>query len=175
MRTFSSKDHILVNRKLSINAGLRYQYDTSPYETSGVMANFNPQTGALDPVGTSLVNVPAKNFGPRFGIAYSPFGPAGTVIRTGFGMFYGTLNAALAQNVPNNVLQQGGSITRQAKTGLGRLPLSSYFVCSRRKLHRITERLEDGIHRAVEFQYPTALKGKTRWYRLGTSAIAVFT
>jgi hypothetical protein len=119
---FFVQDDILVNRKLSINAGLRYQYDTSPYETSGVMANFNPQTGALDPVGTSLVNAPTKNFGPRFGIAYSPFGPAGTVIRTGFGMFYGTLNAALAQNVPNNVLQQGGSITRQERPDLVGFP-----------------------------------------------------
>ena len=119
---FFVQDDILISRKLTVNAGLRYQYDTSPYETSGVMANFNPQTGALDPVGTSLINAPTKNFGPRFGIAYSPFGPSGTVIRTGFGMFYGTLNAALAQNVPNNVLQQGGSISRQERPTLVGFP-----------------------------------------------------
>ncbi len=119
---FFVQDDILLTRKLSLNAGLRYQYDTAPSEASGVIANFNPATGALDPVGTQLLDAPAKNFAPRLGIAYSPFGPNGTVIRAGFNIFFGTLNAALAQNVPNNVLQQGGSISRQEKPDLAGFP-----------------------------------------------------
>jgi hypothetical protein len=110
---FFVQDDILVNRKLTVNAGLRYQYDTAPSEASGTIANFDPVAGRLEPVGTRLLDAPKLNFAPRLGIAWSPFGVNRTVIRTGFGVFFGTLNAAIAQNVPNNVAQQASSITRQ--------------------------------------------------------------
>ena len=116
------QDDILVNRKLTVNAGLRYQYDTSPSEASGTVANFDPVAGKLDPIGTTLINAPKTNFAPRLGIAWSPFGVNRTVIRTGFGLFYGTLNAAIAQNVPNNIAQQSSSITRQQKPDLVGFP-----------------------------------------------------
>ncbi len=119
---FFVQDDIMVSRNLTINAGLRYQFDTAPSEASGVMANFDPAKGALDPVGTQLLNAPKKNFGPRLGLAWSPFGANRMVIRGGFGIFYGTLNAAMAQNVPNNVFQQGVSITRQQQPDLVGFP-----------------------------------------------------
>ncbi|MGH9667879.1 MAG: carboxypeptidase regulatory-like domain-containing protein [Bryobacteraceae bacterium] len=119
---FFVQDDMQVSRTLTLNAGLRYQYDTAPSEASGVMANFDPAKGALDSVGTQLLDAPKKNFAPRFGAAWSPFGAGRTVIRTGFGIFYGTLNAAMAQNVPNNVFQQGVTITRQQQPDLVGFP-----------------------------------------------------
>ena len=116
------QDDFQVSRNLSLNLGVRYQYDTSPSEASGVIANFDPAKGALDPRGTQLINTPKDNFAPRLGIAWSPFGAGRTVIRTGFGIFHGTLNAAMAQNVPNNVLQQGVTITRQQQPDLAGFP-----------------------------------------------------
>jgi hypothetical protein len=116
------QDDILVSRTLTLNIGVRYQYDTSPSEASGVIANFDPVKGALDPVGANLINTPKDNFAPRLGLAWSPLGAGRTVIRTGFGMFYGTLNAAMAQNAPNNVLQQGATITRQQRPDLAGFP-----------------------------------------------------
>ncbi|MDZ4784269.1 MAG: TonB-dependent receptor [Planctomycetia bacterium] len=110
---FFVQDDIQVNRRLVINAGLRYQYDTSPTESHGRIANFDPAAGRLDPVGTQLLNAPTKNFAPRFGIAWTPGASQKTVIRAGFGMFYSSLNAAMAQNVPNNISQQASSVTRQ--------------------------------------------------------------
>jgi hypothetical protein len=119
---FFVQDDIQVSRTLTVNAGLRYQYDTSPSEASGTIANFDPVAGKLDPMGTTLVNAPKANFAPRLGIAWSPFGANRTVIRTGFGIFYGTLNAAIAQNVPNNIAQQSSSLTRQQKPDLVGFP-----------------------------------------------------
>ena len=119
---FFIQDDIQISRALTVNAGLRYQYDTAPTEASGVLANFDPAKGALDPPGTQLLVAPKKNFAPRLGLAWSPFGVGNTVIRTGFGIFYGTLNAALAQNVPNNVFQQSASITRQQRPDLAGFP-----------------------------------------------------
>src|SRR5262249_2770647 len=75
--------------------------------------NFDFAAGRLEPVGTSLFNAPKANLGPRLGFAYAPFGNNHTVIRTGFGLFFANLNAALAQNVPNNISQEAASLTRQ--------------------------------------------------------------
>jgi len=119
---FFVQDDFQVKRALTLNIGVRYQYDTAPSEASGVIANFDPVRRALDPVGTTLLNAPKDNVAPRFGLAWSPFGSGGTVIRTGFGIFHGTLNAAMAQNVPNNVLQQGVTITRQQQPDLVGFP-----------------------------------------------------
>src|SRR5688500_16280477 len=111
-----------MSRFLTINSGLRYQYDTSPTESHSRIANFDPVAGRLDPVGTTLLNAPKTNFGARIGIAYSPFGSSRTVIRAGFGLFYASLNAAMAQNVPNNIAQQSSNITRQQVPGLVGFP-----------------------------------------------------
>ncbi len=110
---FFLQDDFQLNRRLTLNMGLRYQYDTAPSESHGRVANFNQKTGALDPAGTPLFSAPATNFAPRFGIAYSPSRAPKTVIRSGFGMFYAPLNAAMTQNMPGNVFQQASNITRQ--------------------------------------------------------------
>jgi hypothetical protein len=110
---FFVQDDIQASRKLTINAGLRYQYDTTPGESHGRVANFDFAAGKLEPVGTNLFNAPKTNFAPRFGVAYSPFGSSRTVIRTGFGLFFASLNAAIAQNVPNNIFQESSTVTRQ--------------------------------------------------------------
>lgn len=116
------QDDIQVSRNLTINAGLRYQYDTSPTESHGRIANFNFSTGQLDPVGTTLINAPKTNLAPRFGIAYTPFASRNTVFRAGYGMFYAHLNSAFAQNVPNNISQQSFSLTRQQQPDLVGFP-----------------------------------------------------
>ena len=119
---FFVQDDIQVSRRLTVNAGLRYQYDTSPTESHGRIANFDVTKGALDPPGSPLLNAPKTNFAPRFGIAWTPTGSQKTVIRTGFGIFYASLNAAQAQNVPNNISQQASSLTRQQKPDLVGFP-----------------------------------------------------
>jgi hypothetical protein len=110
---FFVQDDVQATRKLGLNLGLRYQYDTTPNESHGRIANFDFAAGRLQPVGTKLFDAPKTNFAPRFGVAYAPFGNGRTVIRTGFGLFFASLNAAMAQNVPNNISQQASSITRQ--------------------------------------------------------------
>ena len=110
---FFVQDDIQVSRNLTVNAGLRYQYDTSPSESHGRIANFDFSKGQLDPVGTTLIDAPKNNFAPRIGIAYTPFASRNTVFRGGYGIFYAHLNSAFAQNVPNNISQQSFGLTRQ--------------------------------------------------------------
>ncbi|MFP5229879.1 MAG: TonB-dependent receptor domain-containing protein [Acidobacteriota bacterium] len=78
--------------KLTLNVGLRYDFATPAMEGKNRMADFNPASGTLafaksGSVGDrSIVNPDTKNFGPRFGFAYSP--DAKTVLRGGYGIYY---------------------------------------------------------------------------------------
>ncbi len=119
------QDDYQVNQKITLNLGLRYQYDTAPTESHGRMANFNPNTGDLDPVGTKVLNPPARNFDPRVGIAIAPFSSNNTVIRMGYGIFHASLNAAMAQNIPNNIFQQTASVNSLEVEGLKGFPALS--------------------------------------------------
>jgi len=117
--------------KLTVNAGLRYEFVTPNYEQNNQLLNFDPSTQQLLHAGTgsdvdsatpghvynlhyvggsslanrALVNPDYKDFGPRLGFAYQAM--PGTVIRGGYGIGYAHLfrfggEGLLAYNGPNN-------------------------------------------------------------------------
>ncbi|WP_263366900.1 TonB-dependent receptor [Edaphobacter bradus] len=81
---------------LTVNLGLRYDFASPALEGKNQQANFDPnanggagglvlaKSGSLKD--RALINPNYKNFGPRFGISYSP--DAKTVIRAGYGYYY---------------------------------------------------------------------------------------
>ncbi|MBZ5611237.1 MAG: TonB-dependent receptor [Acidobacteriia bacterium] len=121
---FFAQDDIQVSPRLSLNLGLRYQYDTSPSEAAGRGANYNPVTGFVDPEGSTYIDAPKTNFGPRLGIAYTPFASKNTVIRAGVGMLYSNLQGAIGQYMPANIAGTSleRSITRAQLPGLSGFP-----------------------------------------------------
>ena len=88
------QDDWKVNRKLTLNLGLRWEVYTAPTEERDRLTNFDFQNQTLVYAGvdgtsdTANVKTHWKNFGPRFGFAYDPTGNGRTVIRGGFGMSY---------------------------------------------------------------------------------------
>jgi outer membrane receptor protein involved in Fe transport len=100
---FFAQDDIQVSRNLTINAGVRYQFDSTPSESHGRIANFDPILGKLDPIGTNIFDAPKLNFEPRIGLAYTPFTSKQTVVRAGYGIFHSSLIAAQPQSLPANV------------------------------------------------------------------------
>ncbi|HEV2915136.1 MAG TPA: TonB-dependent receptor [Pyrinomonadaceae bacterium] len=108
------QDDWKVRPNLTLNLGLRYEYQTPLTEKEGRLSNFAlGANGVLDgrvvPV-ERLYNPDRNNFGPRIGFAYSPnfksFGDllseGRAVIRGGFGIFYDRIFLNQLTNVRGN-------------------------------------------------------------------------
>lgn len=92
---FFAQDDIRVNSKLTVNLGLRYEYEQLP---KAFLANpLLPQTSKLPS--------DRNNFGPRVGFAYA--GDAKTVIRGGYGIYYGRIINSTISNALTNTAVPG--------------------------------------------------------------------
>lgn len=109
---FFASDDWRVTPRLSLSFGLRYEYNTPVRELNQRIENtFSDPALSLAPAlrqfidgRTAIYDSDRNNFGPRFGLAYSPklFGPEKlTVIRGGFGLFYDQILGAVASQSRN--------------------------------------------------------------------------
>jgi hypothetical protein len=82
------QDNWHVTRKLVLNLGLRYDYNTMWNEAHNHMPNFDIATQTILSGTLPPYSAPRTDFAPRVGIAYDPFGTGKTVIHAYGGMFY---------------------------------------------------------------------------------------
>jgi hypothetical protein len=83
-----AQDNWLFRRNLTLDVGLRYEMATVPGEVNGYLSSLRNLTDPLPEVGGPLFSNPTlKNFEPRVGFAWDPFGAGKTVVRSGFGFF----------------------------------------------------------------------------------------
>src|SRR5262249_994574 len=91
-----AQDDWRVNRKLTINLGLRYEFATPPRDRTFQWANFDSSAGKFIPAKSgdlyqeALIHPDRNDFAPRVGFAYSVM--PRTVIRGGYGIFYNHAN-----------------------------------------------------------------------------------
>jgi hypothetical protein len=85
------QDDIRLQSHLTINLGLRYEMSTVPTEVRGKMSVLRSpidQSSRTAHVGNGIFQNPTlRNFAPRVGLAWDPFGKGKTAVRAGFGMF----------------------------------------------------------------------------------------
>jgi hypothetical protein len=100
---FFVQDDIRLTPRLTVNLGLRYEYNT--VLQGDLIGNFNIATLTLDPIGKPLYNPDRNNFGPRVGFSWDATGRGKTVVRGGFGVFYSPMLTGAALGLAGNYQQ----------------------------------------------------------------------
>ena len=90
------QDDYRVLPNLTLNIGVRWEYNAPTTDKYNHLATFDPTFASSTPLPYLRISPPQtpniyhsskKEFSPRFGFAYTPFGPK-TVIRAGYGLFW---------------------------------------------------------------------------------------
>jgi Carboxypeptidase regulatory-like domain/TonB dependent receptor len=125
---FFAQDSWRVNRKLTLNFGVRYDVEISPLfaPATAVNAAAEKALGVIEGIPRDY-----NNFAPRFGLAWDPTGNGKTVIRAGYGLFYDHPLLAVAFN---SVTADGGRSVQLLSAGgtpsaCGLLPSPAPAVC----------------------------------------------
>ena len=106
------QDDWRVSPTVTVNLGVRYEYNTPASDPTNQMSAFDPATGAVVPVGTSGVSESGiradyNNIAPRMGVAWHL--RPGLVVRGGYGLYFDAsmleVNSAMYFNPPQFTLR----------------------------------------------------------------------
>jgi hypothetical protein len=106
------QDSWKVRKNLTLQLGLRYEFDGVPFERDGNLSNLlNQQASDAPPItfqtvgpgtGRQLYRDDYHDFEPRMGLAWDPFGKGKTSFRVGYGIFHDRIFGNLFTNLKGN-------------------------------------------------------------------------
>lgn len=100
---FFAQDDWKATRRLTLNFGLRWEYEQMPDPFSTLVNPDIPQT--------SKMPNDKNNFGPRVGFAYDVFGDGKTALRGGVGMYYGRILNGTIYNALTSTGMKTGQVS----------------------------------------------------------------
>ncbi len=108
---------------LTIDYGLRWDYETVPHDKNNATQAYDERLGKLGPPGDPYFRANKNDWGPRLGIAWQP--TAKTVIRTGAGIFWQAYPVGFGSySIPTNNIPGNTSLVRQT------IPTLSYPIAN---------------------------------------------
>lgn len=109
---------------LTMDYGLRWDYETPLFDPQGRAQTFDTRTMTLAPPGGAYYHSNPRDFGPRFGLAWQA--TPRIVIRTGYGIYWQSYPVGFgAYSVPTNNIPGNTNLT-QAQTPNLSYPLSQF-------------------------------------------------
>lgn len=123
------QDDWRIKRNLTLNIGLRYEYQQFPKPqfpnfltpTLNTLTTTIPQRYTQAEANAIIARTGAfegdgNNFGPRFGAAWDIFGDGKTVIRGGYGIYYGRVPNTFLSSAVTNTGGAGSQLSAQSIT-----------------------------------------------------------
>jgi hypothetical protein len=111
------QDDWRITKKVTLNLGLRYEFQAVPTEANNLFGNWEPSLG-FEQVGKNISSIykpDRKNFSPRLGVAWDVTGKGTTVVRAGGSIVYDLLSMSTYMSQQN--LQNSATLF-----GLGTVP-----------------------------------------------------
>ncbi|PYT84533.1 MAG: hypothetical protein DMG41_27195 [Acidobacteria bacterium] len=111
-----AQDDWRITKRITLNLGLRYEFQAVPTDSRNLLGNVDIATGAFEQVGrniSSIYNPDHKNFSPRLGVAWDVTGKGTTVVRAGGSIVYSLLTMSTfmsQQNTQNTVTLGVGTV-----------------------------------------------------------------
>ncbi len=109
---------------LTLDYGLRWDYETPPFDPGNRAQTFDTRTGTLAAPGGELFHPNYKDFSPRFGLAWQA--SPKLVVRTGYGIFFQSYPVGFgAYSVPTNNIPGNTNLVQAQVPNLG-YPLTQF-------------------------------------------------
>jgi hypothetical protein len=136
VKTFAlyAQDAWQLNQKLTVNYGLRWDYEGPLGDNQKDLSVFDPSAGGLVFQGAGLSSVYPKdyhNFSPRVGFAYKVGQKGDLVVRGGFGIYFDTPNLnPFLDNRPANGAPNGLEGNPAGPSPVQTIPLNDFTIAS---------------------------------------------
>lgn len=117
------QDDWRITKRVTLNLGLRYEYQAVPTEADNLLGNWEPSVG-FEQLGKNISSIykgDHKNFSPRVGVAWDVTGKGTTVVRAGGSIVYDLLSMSTYMSQQN--LQSGPVLF-----GLGVVPAGAPII-----------------------------------------------
>ena len=103
--SFFAQDNVRLRSNLAVDLGLRYEWHVTPTERDNQFVVFDASSASLVRVGVNIDSIYRqnnRNFEPRVGVAWTPWGDGLTAIRAAYGSAVDQPSTTAVRDTPGN-------------------------------------------------------------------------